>query len=356
MRRSRWCVPMLVTGLAAAVTLGSGSAAEAGAVGNAATGVKAGAAAAKALAKPKPPPAPYTPLSPSPCGTMSTTDGLAHQIDHVVWVVFENKAQATFFGDRTKDPYLGGLALACGQAGAYQSTPYKPAKMAMVSGTDWGITKDAAVVAGPDLYSQLGTDWLQYMGDMPANCTTKDSPTRTYLTAHNSAVYFTDARAACLTQDVPLPATPAELDLSHKFTWIEANVPDSMHGCATYCPTDKWGQLARGDAWASTWVAGLTDTEQYRSGNTVIFVMFDQGGTATGSNTAFVAISPYTTPGMVSAVPYTHYSLLRGTEELLGLPLLAHAADPTTNSVASDFGLPYPPVVAVPPVDPPVEP
>jgi hypothetical protein len=278
---------------------------------------------------------------------MRTDDGLPHQINHVIWVVFENKARSVVFGDPTKDPYLGGLALACGQATAYQSTPFYPAKMAMASGSDWGITRDAAPVPGPDLYTQLGTDWMQYMGGMPSNCYALNTADHLYLAAHNAAAYFTDNAAACATQDVPLPATPAELDLSHRYTYIEATVPASMHGCNRICGKTKWAQLAMGDVWARTWVDALVRTPQYLSGDTVIFVAWDQATTLT-NNTAFIVVSPYTAPGSVTRVPYTHYSLLRGTEDLLGLPHLGHAADPETSSVANDFGLPYPAVVPPP--------
>lgn len=317
MRRSRWYAGIVMAGLALALATGGPASASQN----------------------------YQAVTPSPCGTMSSGDGQPHQIDHVIWVMFENKARSVVFGDSSKDPYLGGLGLACGQASHYLATPYYPAKMAMTSGSDWGLTKDASPVAGPDLYSQLGTDWLQYMGSMPTNCATKNTADHTYLAAHNAAAYFLDNRAACATQDVPLPASPSDLDLSHKFTYIEANVPQSMHGCKKICGKTKWAQLAMGDAWARTWIDGLVSSPEYQSGSTVIFVVWDQSTATAGNQAAFFVVSPYTTPGSVSSTPYTHYSLLRGTEDLLGLPYLGHAGDETTSSVADDFGLPFPAVV-----------
>src|SRR4051794_18628726 len=262
MRSSRLYAGLLVAALAPALALGSGSSADAIAT---TTG--------------------YVATGPSPCGTMQADDGLQHQIDHVIWAMFENKARSVVFGDGTNDPYLGGLALACGQARDYKATPYYPAKMALASGTDWGLTKDAAPVAGPDIYSQLGSDWMQYMGGMPSNCYKQNLADQRYLAAHNAAAYFTDNAAACATQDVPLPASPAGLDLSHKFTYIEANVPDSMHGCTRICGQPKWAELALGDVWAKTWIDGLTHSPEYLSGNTVIFVVWDQS-TATAANQA----------------------------------------------------------------------
>ena len=41
----------------------------------------------------------------------------------------------------------------------------------------------------------------------------------------------------------------------------------------------------------------------------------------------------------VSSTAFDHYALLKTTEELLGLPLLAHAADPGTASMRAAFGL-----------------
>ncbi len=278
-----------------------------------------------------------------PCGTASTTDGQAHAIRHVVWVVFETKTRDAVLADPTVAPYLTGLAAECGQATAYQSVPYHAAKLAMTSGTDWGVQGDVATVPGPDLFSQLGTSWTAYLGGMPANCWPTD--TDLYYARHNPAAYFTDNQAACASRDLPLPSTPAELDLSQPFTWIEADVPDSMHGCPVLCSATTEGQVAAGDAWASTWISGLVASPQYLEGDTAIFVVWDQGTNATtNANTAFLAISPYTTPGYVSSVPYDHYSLLRGTEDLLGLAPLAHAGDAGTTSVADDFGLPYPAV------------
>jgi hypothetical protein len=46
-------------------------------------------------------------------------------------------------------------------------------------------------------------------------------------------------------------------------------------------------------------------------------------------------ISPYT-HGVRDATPYTHYSLLRTTEQLLGLRFLGNAA--SANSMVGKFG------------------
>jgi hypothetical protein len=52
-----------------------------------------------------------------------------------------------------------------------------------------------------------------------------------------------------------------------------------------------------------------------------------------------VVISPYTTPGTQSAELFNHYSLLKTSEELLGLPLLGHANDAQVQSMIGAFNL-----------------
>jgi hypothetical protein len=50
-----------------------------------------------------------------------------------------------------------------------------------------------------------------------------------------------------------------------------------------------------------------------------------------------IILSPSTVPGTRSSVRFTHYSLLRTTEEMLGLPLLGRA--PQAQSMRTAFNL-----------------
>jgi hypothetical protein len=47
-------------------------------------------------------------------------------------------------------------------------------------------------------------------------------------------------------------------------------------------------------------------------------------------------MSPYTTPGTVSALPFTHYSLLKAAADIAGVPELNNAAG--ANSMRTAFG------------------
>ena len=52
-----------------------------------------------------------------------------------------------------------------------------------------------------------------------------------------------------------------------------------------------------------------------------------------------IVVSPYTAVGTRSSTAFTHYSLLKTTEQLLGLGFIGHAGDAGTNSMRTAFGL-----------------
>jgi hypothetical protein len=79
--------------------------------------------------------------------------------------------------------------------------------------------------------------------------------------------------------------------------------------------------IATGDQWLATWVPRILDSATYRAGATAVFIIWDEP-TPVGD----VVVAPSVRPGTVSNLPVSHYSLLRATEEMLGLPLLGSAS------------------------------
>ena len=66
--------------------------------------------------------------------------------------------------------------------------------------------------------------------------------------------------------------------------------------------------------------------------------MWDEDDGSAGNRVPLLVISPWTRPGTRSSARFTHYSLLRTTEELLGLHAhLGNAA--TAPSLRTAFGL-----------------
>jgi hypothetical protein len=256
---------------------------------------------------PTPPPPGPTPTSAKPCGVTTTVPAW----QHVVWIVMENHAAGQVVGSPSA-PYLNGIAAKCGYATNFyaESHPSLPNYIAMTSGATQGVNDDAAPSAHPlnvpSIFSQLGADWKSLQESMPSNCAKTSSGQ--YAVKHNPAAYYTNIAAACAAQDVPLGSTP---DVSAKFTFITPNMCSDMHDCS----------VATGDSWLGTWVPKILDSAEYRSGTTAVFITFDEDDSSANNHVATLVLAPTTPAGHTDAGSFNHYSMLRTTEEMLGLPV-----------------------------------
>ena len=239
-----------------------------------------------------------------PCGTTHTPPST---YGHVVWILMENTSYPQVIGSADA-PYLTSLARRCGVATNYSAIahPSLPNYIALTSGSTQGITDDADPAAHPlaarSIFAQLGSGWRVLAEGMPTNCALSNA--RLYAVRHNPATYYTKVRARCEQQDVSLTGAP---DISARFTLIVPNLCHDMHNCSTHT----------GDGWLAGFVPKLLNSAAYRSGTTAVFVTWDEGS---GDNhVATLVISPSTPRGVQAAQPFDHYSLLRTTEDLLGL-------------------------------------
>jgi hypothetical protein len=247
-------------------------------------------------------------------------------LQHVVWIVMENESYSSVIGTRAA-PYLTELAASCGLATQFtaEAHPSLPNYIAMTSGSTQRIGNDAGPSAHrldvPSIFSQLGTRWRGLDESMPRPCAPSDAGE--YAVRHNPAAYYSGVRAQCATQDIPLRPGAR---LTAPFTFVTPNLCHDMHSCP----------VGDGDRWLSTWLPGVLRTPEYRSGSTVVFITWDEGGSA-GQHIPTLVVSRHTPRGARSATPFNHYSLLRTTEEILGLPALGGAAQAT--SMRGAFGL-----------------
>ncbi len=246
---------------------------------------------------------------------------------HVVWIVMENRSYDQIVGSKSA-PYLNSLSDACGLATDYSGVahPSLPNYIALTSGSTQGITNDSGPpsnrVSAPNLFTLLGSGWRALEEGMPSNCATSGSSD--YAVKHNPAAYYTNLAAACANQDVPLGSTA---DISARFTFITPNLCHDMHDCST----------SAGDSWLAGAVPQMLDSSQYRAGTTAVFITWDENDSG-GQRVPTYVVGPSVVPGSRSAVPYNHYSLLRTTEDLLGLqPLIGAAA--TAPGMRAGFGL-----------------
>jgi phospholipase C len=107
------------------------------------------------------------------------------------------------------------------------------------------------------------------------------------------------------------------------FSFVTPNLCNDSHDCP----------VKRGDVWLSVWLRRILTSRSYLAGNTALFVMWDEDGIIPN-----IVISPTTRPGTASTTPFDHYSLLRTTEEMLGIPThLGQAA--SARSMRSAFRL-----------------
>jgi phosphatidylinositol-3-phosphatase len=273
------------------------------------------------------------PAGGNPCGTAATPPA---RYQHIVWIWMENHPWGSVLGNPPA-PYLGALASRCGTDTSWADvgSPSLPNYLGATSGSTQGIADDADPSAHSfsvdNVFRQVrtagGTE-RSFVESMPAPCELVSQGE--YAAKHNPAVYYDGVgpggsdRAACQADDLPLTAFLAFLASGNlpTLTSVTPNICNDMHDCS----------VATGDQWLATWVPRILATTSYRSGTTALFVVWDEP-----TPVADVVVAPGVHPGTRSGVAVTHYSLLRATEEMLGLPLLGQAS--TAVSLRGVFGI-----------------
>jgi chitodextrinase len=275
-----------------------------------------------------------------PCGT-ATTPPATYQ--HVIWIWMENKAYGEIIGSSSA-PYENSLANQCGLATNYSAIthPSLPNYIAATSGDYWGISDDNPPSSHPlsvgSIYSQVkaaGKSWRDYEENAPGNCPLDSS--YPYAVKHDPAPYYTNIRTDCANWDVPMGTTSGGNflnDLNNNslpaFSFITPDLCNDTHDCA----------VSTGDDWLASWLPKIFACSAYQSGSTAVFITWDEDDGSTSNHVATIVASAYTPAGTRSSTAYNHYSLLRTTEQLLGInTYLAHAGDTTTNSMRTDFHL-----------------
>ena len=298
--------------------------------------VLSGASAASAAPTAKP-------AASGPCGSLPLS---STHYTQVIWIWMENHSYDTIIGSSSA-PYINSLGQQCGLATNYHniSHPSLPDYVAGTSGlglagikqfkTDCNPSKKCSTSA-PSIFGQ-GEPWKAYEETMPSNCLGTNSST--YAVRHNPPPYFSSL-SGCATLDVPYPQLSSDLAAGTlpAFSFVTPNVIDDMHD----------GTIQDGDNWLAANLPTIFNSAEYQSGSTTVFLTWDEGegGTSNdcalnttdiGCHVATIVASPSTAPGTTSGTLYNHYSLLKTTEDLLGLPELGLAASNT--SMASDFNL-----------------
>jgi phospholipase C len=276
-------------------------------------------------------PAPPT----EPCGSAAPAPA---RYDHVVWIWMENHTASSVLAS-DEAPFERSLATACGSADHYHSvgSPSLPNYLAAVTGSTHGVHDDGSPgshqITGDNVFRQVtaaGGTARSYEEAMATNC--QQGGGGRYAVKHNPQAYLSDApdRAACQRDDVPLGETSSgalidDLDAGRlpTFSFVTPDLCNDTHDCA----------VAVGDAWLRDWIGVIVSSSTYAAHRTAVFVVWDEP-----TPMPLLVVSPTTPGGATSSEPFDHYSLLRTTEELLGLPTSLGAAS-TAASLRATYHL-----------------
>lgn len=270
--------------------------------------------------------------SPSVSGVSSTRPCLGapqpRTWDHVIWIWFENKSTSRIIGSPDAS-YITTLAASCALATDYHGVahPSLPSYLAAVSGSTQGVTDDADPDAhpltGPSLFAQVtaaGKEWRSYVESMPSPCALTSSGS--YAVKHNPAAYFTALRGDCARWDVGFDQLSEDLDADTlpAFSLVVPDLCHDMHDCS----------VSTGDAWLRDHLPAVLSSSAYSRGTTAVFVTWDEDEGSRANQVPLLVVAPSVRAQTRIGEHLDHYSLLRTTEQLLGLPLLGSAADAAT--------------------------
>ena len=259
---------------------------------------------------------------------------------HVIWIVFENQGYDQVVGNQSL-PYTNRLAASCGLATRYYGVgdPSLPNYIAMTSGGTWGVTGDSSPpLHVPSIFSQVRArhlQWRSYSESMPSNCDRSDYPSGNpvYTAHHEPVIYYAGIRRDCARWDVPL-GTVQKGALAH------ALALNKLPAFAIVGPNDDGGTTKPGcsrpcgnvdpplsDSFLHAWMGRILTSKAYAAGKTAVFVTWDEDATFESrlcpalncDHLATLVVSPSARAGRRSAAVFSHYSLLRTTEDLLGL-------------------------------------
>lgn len=296
-----------------------------------------------------------SPALAQPCGT-STRHPKTYA--HVIWIWMENHGYSDIIGSPDA-PYINSLATSCGLATNYHNITHfsLPNYIGAVTGIDLSALQPFLLDCNPNLAGACHSDapsifdqvtsWKAYQESMPSNCApTGFSP---YGVRHNPPTYLSSLAATCPTFDVPYTELQGDLDNDTlpAFSFVTPNNINNMHD-----GSDP-GAIHNGDAWLAAELPKILNSAAYQSGTTAVFVTFDEGEFGAGFSVGedcvgnvtdpscripTIVISPSTRVGSTSSRLFSHYSLLKTTEQLLGIRThLGRARETRTRSMRPAF-------------------
>jgi hypothetical protein len=282
------------------------------------------------------------------------TDGGTTTGPKVVFVIpMENQDQTKIIGNTTDAPYINGTlvksyATASNFGDELPALLSEPHYVWMESGTnvftdhtfstDNDSSASNSTSSTAHLVTQLdaaGVSWMSYQEGMTANtCPISSISSTDYAAKHDPFVFFQDvsgsppssSNAGCIAHHKPYTALTADLQNSAVATYnfVTPNLCHDMHG-AGGCPNSN--NIQAGDDWLAANLQPIIDYALAHDG--YVFITWDEGNNTTLM--PFIAIGNHVKANYAGPTKYTHSSLLKSEEEILGVPVLS------TVTSASDF-------------------
>ena len=263
-----------------------------------------------------------------------------------VWVIlFENHDWSQIVGNTTA-PYMNSLLSLGAYAQQYYNPPLNhpslPNYLWINAGDNLGIIDDneppfhtlATTDHLADYLENQSISWKAYEESIDGT-TCPMAETASYAPKHDPFVYFSDvngnlnyASPRCLQHVRPYTELASDIASGSvsRYNFITPNLCHDMHDCS----------VSAGDAWLSINLPIIMGTPQYKSGGAV-FVTWDEADDGDGP-IGMMVMSPKAKVGYSNSIHYDHSSLLKTLQEIYGvMPLLRHAADPTTNDLSDLF-------------------
>ena len=279
---------------------------------------------------------------------------------HVFYIVEENRSFAQIIGN-TDAPTFNQLVTQYSLASSYFGTshPSEPNYVAMVGGSDFGITNDGSYVTNrvdaPSLASQLDAhhlSWKGYSQSLPDAgftgtcypCNSAD-PSSLYASKHNGFLNFAGVQDNPAEMQKSVPIEQLNTDLANNnaptFSFIVPDQCHDMHG-TNDCP-DATTNVKVADAYAADLVDSIMSSVTWRDGLNAIIITWDEGTDAGGCCDAnpgggqvyTSVITNHGPRGLNYTTPSNHYSMLATLQDMWHLGCLQNTCD-TANVVPAN--------------------
>lgn len=304
-------------------------------------------------------------VDPTEPGDEPTTEAnpaiTASAIQHVFVIAMENHGTSSIYGNTAHAPYINNTLLPTyGRATNFidklPSLPSEPHYVWMEAGTnafsDHTFTTDNnpsssnSTASTAHLSTQItaaGATWLSYQEGL--NSTTGACPiagSGNYAPKHDPFIFFRDVSGAtpsktnafCAAHHKALTALATDLtnNTVAAYNFITPNLCHDMHSNSCSGSSDP---ILQGDTWLSQNVPAIISYVNAHQG--VLLIVWDEPEGSTGM-VPLIVVGPHVKPNFASTVQYTHGSIVRSVEAILGLPTLSAVSSDHTFTDFFDAG------------------